>query len=55
MRGDRDCICPPEWCKEVAVLLRDGSYAEVAGPHVIMFTDPEHIAELVIEHAGALA
>lgn len=55
IRGDRDCICPPEWCQEVAGLLRDGSYSEVAGPHVIMFTDPERIAELIVEHARALA
>lgn len=51
VRGDRDCICPPEWTKRVAHLLRDGSYAEVAGPHVIMFTDPPAVAALIAEHA----
>lgn len=51
IRGDRDCICPPEWSRRVAELLRDGSYAEVAGPHVIMFTDPPRVAALIANHA----
>jgi pimeloyl-ACP methyl ester carboxylesterase len=53
VRGDRDCICPPEWTHEVVRLLRDGSYAEVKGPHVIMFTDPKRVAELIADHARA--
>lgn len=53
IRGDRDCICPPEWTRHVAALLRDGSYAEVRGPHVIMYTDPKRIAALIADHARA--
>jgi pimeloyl-ACP methyl ester carboxylesterase len=51
IRGDRDCICPPDWCREVTGLLVDGRYAEVKGPHVIMFTDPVRIAQLIADHA----
>jgi len=51
IRGDKDCICPPGWTREVAGILRHGRYAEVEGPHVIMFTDPKRIAELITEHA----
>jgi pimeloyl-ACP methyl ester carboxylesterase len=53
VRGDRDCICPEQWTREVARLLKDGSYAEVAGPHVIMFTDPPRVAALIANHAHA--
>jgi pimeloyl-ACP methyl ester carboxylesterase len=53
IRGDRDCICPEPWTREVARLLRDGSYAEVPGPHVIMFTDPPRVAALIANHAHA--
>lgn len=53
IRGDRDCICPEGWTRRVADLLIDGSYAEVSGPHVIMFTDPVAVAALIADHAGA--
>lgn len=53
IRGDRDCICPEGWTRRVAELLQDGSYVEVPGPHVIMFTAPAEVAALIAEHARA--
>jgi pimeloyl-ACP methyl ester carboxylesterase len=53
IRGDRDCICPEPWTRRVAALLQDGSYAEVPGPHVIMFTDPPKVAAYIANHARA--
>jgi pimeloyl-ACP methyl ester carboxylesterase len=53
IRGDKDCICPPVWTRRVAELLKDGSYAEVPGPHVIMFTDPPKVAAYIANHARA--
>lgn len=53
IRGDRDCVCPEAWTRRVAGLLRDGEYAEVPGPHVIMFTDPPRVAAHIANHARA--
>jgi pimeloyl-ACP methyl ester carboxylesterase len=53
IRGDRDGICPEPWARRVAALLKQGSYAEVRGPHVIMFTDPQRVAALIADHAKA--
>ena len=53
VRGDRDGICPEPWTRRVASLLTHGSYAEVAGPRVIMFTDPPRVAALIAHHATA--
>jgi pimeloyl-ACP methyl ester carboxylesterase len=53
IRGDRDGICPEGWARRAAALLRDGSYAEVPGPHVIMFTDPPRVAAFIANHAHA--
>jgi pimeloyl-ACP methyl ester carboxylesterase len=53
IRGDKDCVCPEGWTRRVAGLLKDGSYAEVPGPHVIMFTDPPRVAALIADHARA--
>ena len=45
-----------EWAAKskthLASLASDGRFAEVPGPHVVMFTAPEQISELVKEHAG---
>lgn len=51
IRGDRDVICPEGWTRRVAGLLKDGAYAEVPGPHVIMFTDPPRVAAYIANHA----
>lgn len=53
MRGDNDCVSPEAWSREVAALCRDGRYAVVRGPHVIMYTDPVRTAELIVAHANA--
>jgi pimeloyl-ACP methyl ester carboxylesterase len=53
IRGDRDCISPAPWSRRVAELLKDGSYAEVPGPHVIMYTDPPKVAAFIANHAHA--
>jgi len=50
LRGEKDVVSPDAWAREVASLLRQGSYATVAGPHVVMFTDPGRVAELIAEH-----
>jgi pimeloyl-ACP methyl ester carboxylesterase len=51
IRGDRDVISPTGWTREVSRLLKRGTFAEVKGPHIIMFSDPKRIAELIIEHS----
>lgn len=53
MRGDVDCVSPEQWSREVARLLPQGSFATVAGPHVVMFTDPVRVAALIAEHSVA--
>jgi pimeloyl-ACP methyl ester carboxylesterase len=53
IRGDRDGICPERWTRRVAALLKDGSYAEVPGPHVIMYTDPPKVAAYIANHGRA--
>jgi pimeloyl-ACP methyl ester carboxylesterase len=53
IRGDSDRICPQEWTMRAAGLLRDGSHETVAGPHVVMFTDPKRVAALIAEHVRA--
>jgi pimeloyl-ACP methyl ester carboxylesterase len=53
IRGDKDVISPEGWSREVTGLLRDGSYATVDGPHVVMFTDPDRVAALIAKHADA--
>jgi pimeloyl-ACP methyl ester carboxylesterase len=53
IRGDRDCISPEGWTRRVASLLKDGTYAEVPGPHVVMFTDPPRVAAYIANHARA--
>jgi pimeloyl-ACP methyl ester carboxylesterase len=51
VRGDRDPIVPREWAARVAALIPDASLREVAGPHVIMHSDPVRTAALSVEHA----
>ena len=51
VRGDRDPIVPREWANRVAALLPNASSREVAGPHVIMHSDPVGTAALIAEHA----
>ncbi|MCU1414345.1 MAG: putative hydrolase [Microbacteriaceae bacterium] len=51
MRGDRDPIVPRAWAQRVADLAVDGRYAEVEGPHIIMWSDAKRAAELIVEHS----
>jgi pimeloyl-ACP methyl ester carboxylesterase len=51
VRGNRDPIVPREWANRVAALIPDARSREVAGPHVIMHSDPIGTAELIVEHA----
>lgn len=52
LRGDCDPIVPRSWARTVAALLPRGSYAEVTGPHVVMHSNPTHIASLILKHAS---
>ncbi|MFD3444274.1 alpha/beta fold hydrolase [Microbacteriaceae bacterium 4G12] len=52
IRGDRDPVVSRPWATHLASLAQDGRFAEVPGPHVVMFTAPEEISALVLEHAG---
>lgn len=54
MRGDDDVIVPREWARHLADLT-GGSFAEVSGPHVVMFTDPVSVAREITAHAVATA
>ncbi|MEO7348322.1 MAG: alpha/beta hydrolase [Terrimesophilobacter sp.] len=51
MRGDEDVIVPRDWAKAVAALAELGSFTEVRGPHVVMFTDPVSVAQEIAAHA----
>ena len=51
IRGDRDPVVSRPWATHLASLAQDGRFAEVPGPHVVMFTAPERISDLVREHA----
>ncbi len=51
MRGDDDVIVPREWAKSLAELAMHGDFAEVIGPHVVMFTDPVSVAREIVAHA----
>jgi pimeloyl-ACP methyl ester carboxylesterase len=51
IRGDRDPISPAGWSRDVTGLLKRSTFAEVKGPHIIMYSDPKRIAELIVEHA----
>jgi hypothetical protein len=45
VNGDRDPIVSPDWATQLSGLSDDITYREVHGPHVIMHTEPEMIAE----------
>ncbi len=50
IRGTRDPVSSREWALKLTALLPDARFAEVPGPHVIMFTAPEDIADLICLH-----
>ena len=45
VNGDRDPIVSDDWARQLSDLSDRFEYREVHGPHVIMHTDPEMIAE----------
>lgn len=49
--GDRDPIAGDGWSLRVANTIPDGSFAEVEGAHVVMFTDPARVAALIADHS----
>lgn len=51
VRGDRDPIVSEGWCREAASLVPRASFETVSGPHVVMFSDPRRVAELIADHA----
>ncbi|MFC0678261.1 alpha/beta fold hydrolase [Lysobacter korlensis] len=51
MRGRNDPIAPREWCEALAESAVDGEFAEVAGPHVVMFTDEARVSRLLVQHS----
>jgi pimeloyl-ACP methyl ester carboxylesterase len=51
MRGDADVIVPVEWSRSLAELVPNSTFVEVAGPHVVMFTDPVSVAAAIAAHA----
>jgi pimeloyl-ACP methyl ester carboxylesterase len=51
IRGNRDPIVLEPWAREVAALVPGGRFETVVGPHVVMFTDPVRVAQLIAEHA----
>jgi pimeloyl-ACP methyl ester carboxylesterase len=52
MRGRNDPIAPRDWCRGLAEAAVDGELAEVAGPHVVMFTDAVAVSRLLAQHAN---
>jgi pimeloyl-ACP methyl ester carboxylesterase len=51
IRGRNDPIAPRTWCESLAESATDGAFAEVAGPHVVMFTDPARVSRLIVQHS----
>jgi pimeloyl-ACP methyl ester carboxylesterase len=52
LRGDRDVVSPLEWCEAVTSLLPQGTFVPVKGPHVMWYSDPDRVTELILEHAN---
>jgi pimeloyl-ACP methyl ester carboxylesterase len=53
IRGHRDPIVLEPWAREVTALIPGARFETVIGPHVVMFTDPVRVAELIDEHAAS--
>jgi pimeloyl-ACP methyl ester carboxylesterase len=52
LRGRSDEIVPAAWCGAIAELVPLGTFDEVEGPHVVMFSDPVGTAELIVRHSA---
>lgn len=51
VRGKRDPVVSREWGRRVAELAPRGTFREVPGAHVIMFSAPAETAAMIVEHA----
>lgn len=51
LTGDRDLVVPQSWARFVAESIPRARFETVKGPHVIMYIDPVHVAEHIVEHA----
>ena len=50
MRGENDVVVSREWTRMLAE--RAGApFAEVRGPHNVMYTDPDTVTERIVQHA----
>ncbi|HEV7957434.1 MAG: hydrolase [Microbacteriaceae bacterium] len=47
IRGDRDPVVRRDWALQITRLVPVATFAEVPGPHVIMFTAPREVAALI--------
>jgi pimeloyl-ACP methyl ester carboxylesterase len=48
--GDHDLVVPVDWARTVADLIPDARLRVVAGPHVVMYHEPELLASIIAEH-----
>lgn len=51
VRGDRDPVAPREWVHRLADLAPHGTFLEMPGPHVVMMSYPELVADVILERA----
>jgi pimeloyl-ACP methyl ester carboxylesterase len=52
LTGDKDLVVPQGWARFVAESIPDARFETVRGPHVIMYSDPVHVARFIVEHAA---
>jgi len=52
LTGDKDLVVPQAWARFVAESVPGARYETVAGPHVIMYSDPVRVAGYIAEHAA---
>lgn len=50
--GDRDPIVSAQWANQVTDLIPQATLRVVEGGHVMMFSDPVRVADLIAEHAS---
>lgn len=51
VRGDHDPVAPREWVHRLAGLAPRGTFLELPGPHQLMMTHPDLVAEVIAERA----
>ncbi|CAN5299342.1 alpha/beta hydrolase [soil metagenome] len=50
--GGNDLVVPVAWASLVAAGIPGARLQLVSGPHLVMFSDPVHVARHIAEHAG---